>query len=81
MTDDRRAFEGIQSATILRPGDRVLIDCGMRARRSDIDALASYLKERAPDVVWVVVGGTRVVSAAPAEDVVVKPSEGSADHG
>lgn len=79
MTDDRAAFEGIQSATILRPGDRVLIDCGMHARRSDIEALASYLKERMPDVEFAVIGGARVVSAVGAEDVVVKPAEGSTE--
>lgn len=71
----RAAFEGIQSATILKPGDRVLIDCGMKARRSDIEALHSYLKECVPDVVFVVLGGVRVVAAPVAEDVVVKPAE------
>lgn len=74
-TDSRAAFEGIQSATVLKPGDRVLIDCGMSARRSDVDALHSYLKERMPDVVFAVIGGARVVSAAPTEDVVVEPVE------
>lgn len=58
----RNAFEGIQSATILRPGDRVLIDCGRAARRSDIDALARLLKERFPDVEFTVIGGAQVIA-------------------
>ncbi len=65
--NDRGAFEGIQSATILKPGDRVLIDCGKGARRSDIDTVLSELNECFPGVVFFALGGASVVQVQPAE--------------
>lgn len=64
----RAAFAGIQSATILKPGDRVLIDCGRGARLSDIDALSRKLKEWFPDVQFAVLGGVQVVAVEEAID-------------
>jgi len=69
---DRSAFEGIQSATILKPGDRVLLVLAA-AHWSPAKARTArdgFLAERFPDVEFTLAIGI--------DDVVVKPTEGSA---
>lgn len=71
MSDtDRAAFEGIQSATILKPGDRVLLIVE-QWDMEQLDRARDALSERFPEVEFTYVKGV--------EDVVVKPSEGSTD--
>lgn len=67
----RAAFEGIQSATILKPGDRVLLIVEDRWHMQRRDEARRQLSERFPEVEFTFINGV--------EDVVVKPSEGSTD--
>ena len=71
MTDDRRAFEGIQSATILRPGDQVLIVVHHVVTQRQAHNLSNRLGEMFPDINFAFVSGV--------EDVLVQPAEGSTD--
>jgi hypothetical protein len=67
----RNAFEGIQSATVLKPGDRVLLVVRDGWNRERVDRAARLLAERFPEVEFTFTD--RV------EDVVVKPSEESSE--
>jgi hypothetical protein len=68
---DRAAFEGIQSATILNPGDRVLVVVGRDLTQRQSDNMSQRLADWFPGVDFAFLSGV--------EDVVVKPTEGSAD--
>ena len=70
---DRAAFEGIQSATILKPGDKVLLTVGRGWDRYQMHLAQHEMSQRFPEVEFLFVCGV--------EDVVVKPSEGSTDRG
>lgn len=66
----RAAFEGIQSATILKPGDRVLLVVSdWRIDRRD--QAVHLLSERFPEAEFTFITGV--------EDVLVKPAEGSTE--
>lgn len=74
MTDDRAAFEGIQSATILKPGDRVLVVVEGKSEPGAIEHMRDMrtaLHDRFP--------GTEFTFVFGVDDVVVKSAEGSAD--
>lgn len=72
MSDtDRAAFEGIQSATILRPGDRVLVVVHHVLSRKQADNMTDRLAAEFPDIHFAFVSGV--------EDVLVQPAEGSTE--
>ena len=68
---DRAAFEGIQSATILKPGDKVLLVVAQMLSQRQADNLSQRIADRFPGIDFAFVSGV--------EDVVVKPTEGSTD--
>lgn len=65
------ALADVRSATILKPGDRVLVDLGRPATPQDMDRIADTMKLRFPDVEFTFLCG--------AESVLVKPAEEPAD--
>jgi len=64
--DDRNPFENVRSATILKPGDRVLIEMIEHATPEQVHNLADQIKERFPDVDFAFVSGVNSVYVAPA---------------
>ncbi len=64
---DRSVFEGISSATLLRPGDRVLLTVSGRWTMQQFDEANKYTGGRWPDIEFVFI--TEV------ESVVIKPAE------
>lgn len=68
---DRNAFEGIQSATILKPGDQILVVVSHVITDRQANDMSQRLAYSFPGVSFAFLSGV--------EDVVVKPSEGSTD--
>lgn len=67
--EGRSVFEGISSATLLKPGDRVLLTVSARWTMHHSHEADRYLSERWPDVEFVFL--TEI------DSVLVKPAEGS----
>jgi hypothetical protein len=70
MSEDRTAFEGISSATVLKPGDKVLLTTDKRWSPAEFDALRDMLrkaKEEGPfaGVDFLVVSGIGSVTVVP----------------
>jgi len=65
MTEDRTAFEGVSSATVLKPGDKVLVTLGRPANRAEVDMLSAHLRERFPEVDFAIISGAESVTVQP----------------
>lgn len=53
MTDERKVFEHIESATVLKPGDRVLLTVSRHWSGEELLRADEVLRERFPDVEFV----------------------------
>ncbi len=56
--NDRSVFEAISSATLLKPGDRVLLHMERPWSMQEVDQAKAVLHERAPGVTFVFVTGS-----------------------
>jgi hypothetical protein len=65
MTEDRTAFESISSATILKPGDKVLVTLRDWPNPDDIAEYRKRLTERFPGVEFTVASGIDQVAVVP----------------
>lgn len=63
---DRNAFDDIRSATILKPGDNVLIAVDGRWDMAKLDALTRHLTDRFPEARFTVLSDV--------DQVIVKPA-------
>jgi hypothetical protein len=63
---DREAFLGIETATIIKPGDRVLLTVDGRWDQRSVADAQKLITERFPDAVFTFVTGVDKVTIAPA---------------
>jgi hypothetical protein len=70
VTNDRAAFEGIQSATILKPGDRVLVVVGRDLTHRQADNMSQRLADWFPGVDFGFLSGDRRSRGAPMRDLI-----------